>query len=218
MKILNLILFAFFTFNYSISQDHLVGVQFGKNLTSASAVNSPGQVPRDGISAGVSYEYVSKKKLSTEASLIYTQRGYKTGLPYMNEFGELADKNYKNNHNFDYISLPLKVGFKFGNKFFGLMNMGIVPAYLIQAQTVMPGFNDGEITKIQLTRQYNKFDVAGLVELGGGYKIQNRFVIFITTAYQHSFTTTSNLIYPAQNKMFHFGLTFSTGIKVKLGE
>ncbi len=211
-----LIFIAILITNTVISQNHLLGLQGGFNLTSVSFADFPGKVPRGGMVVGASYEFLTKKQFSLGVDILYAERGYKTGLPFMDEFGEVADKNFKTSFNYDYLSIPVKLGFKFGNNLYGFMNLGGVPSLMIDAKTIMPGFNGGENMEIDVKERVREIDLAAMIELGGGYKIKGAYWVFTSIAYQYSFTNVTDSNYFTADEMFHFGLTFSLGMKFTL--
>ena len=75
----------------------------------------------------------------------------------------------------------------FGTKLYGFTNIGVIPSLLIDAKTIMPVFlPDGYVfgnKTIDVTNRVSKFDFAGLIEIGGGYKFKGRYWLFTSFSY-----------------------------------
>lgn len=64
----------------------------------------------------------------------------------------------------------------------------------------------------------SKFDFGGLIELGCGYELTDKFELFSSLAYRKSLMTFSNANYFDTSKMRHYGYSISIGLKYKLNE
>lgn len=200
------------------AQNHLIGIQGGLNLANASTSNFPSQGYRKGVNAGLSYEYLLKEHFSIGADLLYTQRGFTSTIPFINSNGYITAPNSRSQFNYDYVSLPIKASYRLGEKFYGFVNLGIVPSILVNATTIVDNMNTGMSDNYDQTDRVNKFDLSGIAELGAGYKIQNRYWLFGSVGYQSSFISTTTEQYFAELQMFHYGFTFSLGVKYALGK
>ena len=69
---------------------------------------------------------------------------------------------------------------------------------------------------IDLTNNVTKFDLAGLLEIGGGYKFKKGYWLYSSIGYQQSFTTFSNSEYFANSKIRHNGINLTVGLKYAL--
>ncbi len=202
-------------------QNHLFGVKYGINQTNiTTSSNFVDQHDfRTGISAGLTYEYLFKKHFSLGADLIYNQRGFtfRNEIVFTDNLGNPASEKYITKFNYDYISVPIKAMYNIGNKFYGFTNIGVIPSILFDAKTTTSTFGtDGKLTgkrNFDVTSLVSKFDFAGLVEIGGGYKFKNGFWLYTSFAYQHSFTTITNSKYFSYSKIQHNGMTLTLGLK-----
>lgn len=151
---------------------------------------------------------------------MYSQRGFANSFSYTDNSGNSITDNEITKFNYDYVSLPLKAGLNFGSKVYNFASIGMVPSWLVNAKTTGPKFDaNGKLTGSEttdVTSRVSEFDLAGLVEIGGGYKIQNKYWLFTSATYQHSFTTITNADYFANNKIRHNGLTLAVGLKCAL--
>lgn len=197
------------------AQNHIIGIQGGLNVTDANGMDFPGQEPRSGIMSGISYEYQIKKHFSIGTDLKYEQRGYTAKLTFINSSGQITDKNLKSKFNFNYISLPIKASFKFGNTVYGFVNGGIVPAIVTDAKLIFHEKIDLN-APINYTKRIKPFDLGLLLEIGMGYKIKERYLIFAQLGYQNSVTNSSSEKFFASSTMYHYGLNGSFGFKFML--
>lgn len=200
-------------------QTHLFGIKGGINWTNITSSNFPnGNDYRTGITSGLTYEYVSQKHLSVGADIIYNQRGFSFTL--LDNLGNRTDSGPRAKFNYNYLSIPFKTGLSYGRKLYTFVNVGVVPSFLIDAKTISPKFDASGIIigseTIDVTSRVAKFDVAGLLEAGGGYKIANKYSVFIAFAYQHSLTSITNSEYFANSKIRHNGYSITVGLKRSL--
>ncbi len=202
-------------------QNHLIGVKGGANSTNiTSSIFLSQSESRTGLTAGLTYEFLFKKHFSIGVDLIYNQRGFTDDLVFTDNLGNPTGEKYKTKFNYDYISLPIKTGFNIGTKLFGFTNIGVIPSLLVDAKTIAPAFDtDGKFTKnetFDVTNRVSKFDFAGLVEIGGGYKLNGGYWLFTSFSYQYSLTTITNSNYFANNKIRHNGMNLTIGLKCTL--
>ena len=88
----------------------------------------------------------------------------------------------------EYYSLPLFVQYRFGNKIFGAVNAGLVGRYLDHAigkTTVNSNDTLINFCSTATANNYKKFDLAGLVELSGGYNFNGGHAISLTARLSH---------------------------------
>ena len=87
---------------------------------------------------------------------------------------------------------------------------------LINAETIIPTFENIDGETFDVTDKVKKIDFGGLIEIGGSYKFKERFLLFTSFAYQQSFTTITNEDYFSNGKAKHYGMTLSIGLKYAL--
>jgi hypothetical protein len=210
MKNLFLIILTLITFKVT-GQNNLLGVKVGSNCTNINSSNFSSQNnTKTGLSAGLTFEFLIQKHFSLGMDLIYNQLGFSDDILFTDNQGNITGEKNTTTFNYDYVSVPIKSGFTIGNKLYGFTNIGIVPSILINASTTM--LNE----KHDVTNRVSKFDFAGLVEIGGGYKFSGRYWLFTSFSYQQSFTTITNSNYFANRKITHYGMTFNLGLKYAL--
>jgi hypothetical protein len=202
-------------------QNHLIGVKVGANSTNITSTNFISETDsRSGLAAGLSYEFLIKRHFSIGADFIYNQRGVTYDMVFTDNIGNPTGEKYITKFNYDYVSLPIKVGFNIGTKLYGFTIIGVIPSLLVEAKTTTPTFDmDGNFTgnkTFNVTNRVSKFDFAGIAEIGGGYKFNNRFWLFTSFAYQHSVTTITNSEYFANSIIKHNGMALILGLKCAL--
>jgi len=220
MKIIFLFILTIATLKVT-GQNHLIGVKGSANSTNVVSSNFLSQTdPRTGLSAGLTYEFLIKKQFSIGVDLIYNQRGFTDDIVFTDNLGNPTSVKYTSKFNYDYVSLPLKSGFNIGNKLYGFTNIGLIPSLLIDAKMTIPSIDlDLNLTGekiLDVTNLVSKFDLAGLVEIGGGFKINGHYWLFASFSYQHSFTTITNSDYFANSKIRHNGMALTMGLKCAL--
>lgn len=174
-------------------QNHFIGLKSGLNLTN---INSPGflfeRQNRIGFNGGLTYEYQLNERFNLGIDLLYFQKGFRSDITFTDELGNMLE-TVTIKYNFDYVSLPIKGGYVFGDKIAGFINLGMIPSILINAKTIMPaaeGITEG-ITSNEI-ESLRKFELGGLVEVGANYKIKPDLILSTTIAYQNSITSIAN--------------------------
>ena len=204
-------------------QSHYIGAIGGINQTSITPYNIFHEHGyRTGISAGLTYNYIKSKNRSFGAALIFNQRGFTNDIVILDELWRETGERYSTRFNYDYVSIPIKATRYLGNRFFGFASIGLIPSFLIKAQTINPIIDrNRKLTESEtddVTNQVSKFDLAGLAEIGGGYKVQNRYWTYISLALQHSITTITNSSYFANTEIRHNGMTLYIGLQYRLSK
>jgi Outer membrane protein beta-barrel domain len=215
----SLLLCSFYTFTTS-GQNHFIGVKGGYGWMNASMNLFTETKTQPGFAAGLTYEFQTKKKISLGAELLYERRGFINEILFSDIQGNLTGEKYPTHYRYDYFSLPLKVGYTIGNKFFGFGNIGVCPAILSQASWKLPTFH-ADMTQrgdtiIYFTEKPSKFNIAGLAEIGCGYKISNHFSIATSFRFQYSFSSLTNDNYFKNYYIRHRGMILSLAIKYNL--
>lgn len=193
------------------AQNRLLGVKVGPSIMDISPNNfNPNKDPRSGAAVGLGYEVLLKGDFSIGAEAIYNQRGFVNNYIVKNGFGNPTGEIHSNKFNYDYISLPLKVGKYVGKKIFGFGHIGIVPSILIKDEIILEPV-------IGIPVNAGNFDLAGLAEIGGGYRMEKLW-FFASVNYLHSVTNTAitNTAFFGNADFKHKGMIFSLGLKYGL--
>lgn len=216
-------LFLFSCFSLTLAgQNYFIGLKGGYSWTNIATNVFSIHETQPGFSVGLTYDIVTKKKLSFGAEFLYDKRGYTNELIFTDVIGNPTGEKYSIPTHYNYFSFPLKFGYGGGSNFFGFTSIGVCPALLQKATITLPlfSYNFSDITHrgdstVVLTKP-SKFDISGLAEIGCGYKITNRFVGTISFRYQYSFTSLTNENYFKNYYINNYGMTLSLGMKYNL--
>jgi len=202
-----------------VGQTHFVGIKGSTNWTNITSNDSYNTSYRNGFSGGITYEYLLKTHFSLGADLIYNKQGFIENIDLMDEQGTVLDFD-KIYNNYDYLSIPIKAGYNIGNRLYYFANIGLIPSLLVNAKTVYNmDDSDGKVLDSfvrELPENVSKFDLAGLIEIGGGFKFKNRYWLYSSLGYQKSFTTITNSYSYSNRKIRNNGIYFSIGIKYSI--
>ncbi|WP_123776025.1 outer membrane beta-barrel protein [Brumimicrobium aurantiacum] len=198
-----------------LGQNHHVGLKGGVNWTNVRAKNSFENTKyKIGYTAGLSYQYQLKNNYHFGLDFIYAQKGFDDIIVFTDDFGNSTGTKYTSEFDYNYFSIPLKAGFSVGNKLSSFMNIGIVPSWLTSAVYRSPANKSSwEGVVLDVTDEVTKFDLGGLVEIGGSYTLFDQYIMYTTFGYQHSFTSFTNENYFNNTEVRHYGFGFSIGLK-----
>ncbi|WMJ72191.1 porin family protein [Cytophagaceae bacterium ABcell3] len=202
------------------AQNQFIGIKGGVNHTNVNFRDLDAQPNfRTGVSAGMTYEYLLTDRFSLGVDLIYNQRGYTEDIILTDWNGNMLIHDLIR-YNIDYASIPIKVGFNTGNKLYAFTNVGLIPSFLVSATLVEPRFTSqwGQVRttgtdRHNITSELANFDLAGFAELGAGYKYMNNYWLFTSFSYQTSFNSFANPKHHQGNRITHYGMTLSVGMK-----
>lgn len=222
MRNLFLLFFIFVAAINVNGQNHFIGVKGGLSWTTARGYSEDYKDDfRTKLTMGFTYDYFLKKHFSIGADLLYDQRGFAYADSPLT-YGDLFDQDFGRKllrmRNYNYISVPLKAGFNYGEKVFGFANICLVPSWLVYAENRSLILNpDGFISSSRtssITENAKKFDLGGLIEIGGGYKF-GRYWLYSSASYQHSFINIENYNIPGNPTLLH-GFKLNLGLKYAL--
>jgi hypothetical protein len=216
--------FSLFLIVLSVSlfgQNHFIGAKGGIAIVNVSDAlfNVPSM--RTSFTGGFSYEYQMKNNFLIGSDLLYIEKGYSTDITMTNDEG-ITQGTAAINFHFNYISLPLKAGYTFGNKLSGFVYVGLVPALLTNAYykgSDPNGILDdtGSFPKISAKEYTSKFELSALAEIGADYKISDSFLLTTAIASQYGITPVSNYE-NHENNMRNIGFFFTFGLKYALSQ
>ncbi|WP_372948421.1 outer membrane beta-barrel protein [Mariniphaga sp.] len=216
MKQILIILFIALT-TTAFGQTHIIGMQVGLNLTNISAneifYNSE---MRAGFTGGITYDLKLSDRYRIGVDVLYSQQGFSEKFSLVDEYGTYYGE-VNSEMNFDYMSIPIKIGYEIGNKIKIIPKIGMVPAFPVTAESIIPKLNDSKLVIGQETVDQmdyiSKFDFGGLIEIGIERALSEKLIICSALAYKHSLTTFSNIDYFGDHNLRHYGFSVSVGIK-----
>lgn len=195
-------------------QNILIGVKAGINQTNMYGESlSYKPVNKIGFSGGITTDYSLFKFLSIGVDVNYEQRGFNDTLfAHSIDEGQPQEK-FPFTESYNYISIPVKVSFIYGDNLYGFGSIGLVTSYLISAKkdgAAIPEYLQGYIGKFygDITKARSTIDFAGLAEVGLGYKFNNTYWLYTAFSIQKSFTTILE-----NGDIYHEGIGISLGVK-----
>ncbi len=220
MKTYLFFLLLFFAIQ-SFGQKHFVGIQGGLNTTKYSAKESLSNTKyRSGFIGGLNYEFESKQKFRFGIDALYSQDGFKSETALLDDYGNLTGGEGDIKYNYNYFSLPVKIGYAIGNDIKIIPRIGITPSLLSSAKVVVPQFNmNGEHTgnkSFDVKNDVKKFDIGGVIELGMESKLSKNILFSPIIAYKKSFTSFSGNDHFHDLDMKHYGFSITLAFKYQL--
>jgi hypothetical protein len=196
------------------SSKHYIGATLGLSLTNITASEHFNSNFKVGFNGGLIYAYQFHKNFFFSTGLEFQQRGFlmqyietdKDGFP-IGSFLEV--------HGYKYINTPLKLGMKSNGPVYVLGQIGLVPAFMVEAMKGTSKLNDPP--QVSVSANPIVFDLAAVTELGVGFNIKDKYHIYALLGYQQSFfTNRSN--YDTQNtvggqRVYHNGVYSTVGFK-----
>lgn len=203
------------------AQKNLFGVLGGINLTNISAKGIfTHRLPRTGIVAGISYDHLFKTKFSLGAKLLFQERGFHVNYHFTDDLGNPIDHIFTAKYHYNYLSIPLSIGYHGRQKFFSIAHIGLNPAILLSANTITPNYSSigssiGETT-YSVRKRVSPLDLSGIIEIGAGYRFMELYHLYVSASYQHSITDFSNKNYFSSFNLKHYGWSLNLGLKYNL--
>lgn len=222
MRQILIFLFIFIS-SVALGQKHLIGIQGGLNLTNfTSKEGFANTSTKTGFIGGITYDLMLTEKYVLEIDVLYSQRGVNNQFSIVDDYGQYAGQ-VETEMNYDYLSFPIKIGYKLGNKVKIIPKIGIVPATVIKAEITSPifGGNGGMVTgkeTIDHKDYVSKFDFGGIVEFGIETDLSENLIFCTNLNYKHSLTTFSNSDYFNGQDKRHYGFSVAVGLKYILNK
>jgi hypothetical protein len=139
MRQILIFLFIFIT-SVALGQKHLIGIQGGLNFTNfTSKEGFANKSTKTGFIGGITYDLMFTEKNVLEIDVLYSQRGVNDQFSIIDDYGQYSGQ-VETEMNYDYLSFPVKIGYKLGNKLKIIPKIGIVPAAIIKAEITSPTF------------------------------------------------------------------------------
>jgi len=197
-------------------QNHYLGFKIGSNFSNLSSSTDllKDSKNKTGLLAGISYQYELFKFLQLGADLQYSQKGYKLGVTFTDEVGNVIGEGDIVTA-MNYISIPIKAGVNFGKRLSVFANLGIVPSFLGSAKLTVPDYAQGE-SKSDINESVKDFDFGGLIEIGGSLKFLGRLQAFVNVSYEHSFTAFNEDPYFGDANLNLYGFGIAAGLQYAL--
>ena len=196
------------------SQKQLVGFKMGPGFTDAGGDLFKDTQNRIGLNIGFTYDYSLSDNLSLGSEILYSSRGFRDDFFAGSAQGDAKVTEF----NYDYIAVPIKISYSGKSRFYFFNSVGLVPAFLISAKTKVPAIGGSEARTVDVKDRVPAVNFAGLLEVGAGYALNDRYRVFTSFSGQISFFKFSSDEYFDDEIMRHYGFTFAAGIKYTIGK
>ena len=199
----------------AFGQNHFIGIKAGLKSTIATLEPDWENSFTKGFVGGLTYQYNIDQHFLFNGEFLYDERGYRSKTVFSHSIYPNEQDN-ETTYDYDYISLPLKFGYRTLGDFSGFLSVGVVPGYLIKAEhfyswVIGTGLETDDVTQI-----IQRFDFAGVLEVGCSYSIKPYCIFSLSFEYQHSFNSVSQEGYFETANVKNSGFSLSGGIKYAL--
>jgi hypothetical protein len=198
-----------------VSQSNLFGIKGGANWCNQTGnfFNNSEYIQR--FSFGLDYGFKFQNNLKIGGNILFSQTGFKDPFIFTNELDPFYVK-----FRYDYLSIPLKVGYEYGNKVFVYGNIGIATSLLLNANTTSPVFNENfeEVGRNEyvVTDKVAPIEFGGIIEIGFGYTFFQKIGVYVEGNFHHGFTSITTNDYFSGKTIFNYRASANLGIRYKL--
>ena len=216
----------FFCFLYITSvnvlraQSQLIGIKGG--LGPVLMTQDEGlHLARQGFALGLVYNYQTKSRFTYGAELLYERHGYGDDYIIVHSDGRL--EKYLALTNFNYITVPLLIGYTFGNKFYVKPSVGLSPGFLLTASSSYPTFQEPffdtayrkftGIKTVDIKNTVNTFNLSAMADITIGCHITGHLDQFLSVRFQGGLTSISR---DKTIPMWNNDTYFSFGVRYRL--
>ncbi len=171
-----------------------------------------------GLSFGAVYSLNFKNNINFDIGLGYDQKGYKDTVyaivdqdltpDYNSDYGMIEWK-------VDYISLPLLIGYNYGNKITVTPQIGVFASNLINGKVRYPVFEYDKLAGYEnssINKSIRPYDFGYLAALKLNYQISNTLHVFARSFYRESFFSFTSDEYDVNIDKRHYGMSLLVGV------
>lgn len=196
------------------------GVKAGMNISNVQAdLTSYNSKDLLGSSIGFTYDRVRMRFLTIGTELNFIQKGFGEEITLLDSLAQPVG-SFVNQRRISYVSIPLKLGVQFGNRFYIFGTAAIIPGLVYKAISEAPVFdNDGKVTSTDIDNikdEVSVLDLASQVEVGFGVT-RGRFKFYLSGAKLDSFINLLDNPSSVYN-LKSTGLIAAAGMKIEFGK
>lgn len=172
------------TLSYGQIKRFEVGVEGGLGPTFIRGNSKPPAYsdPKIGFTGGFTFQFNLPNIVSLRSGLSYDRKGASEKITETDNTGVITGE-FSVDRNFDYLTIPVLARISFGKRFKFFTNLGPYIGILLRQTTVIEehtGF-PGETTDD--THNFKRFDIGMSAGIGGGFPVNDRFMITIEARY-----------------------------------
>ena len=215
-----LIVFALYSLNL-FAQGNYIGINANAGLVNVNGVNNSSSKFLFVLNPSLSFQSISQNNFLFAIDLMYETKGNSYTQLKTDPNGATLNGTYTVKFRYNYIALPIKVGYHSGGKLFGIVAGGLNPSFFLNEYFYTPTFdannNQNGSKTIQITsnnsrEKMNVFDLAPFAEFGGGIKFNQKISLQSVFKFQYSLTSFN------QFNPHHYGISLSVGLKYCLSK
>lgn len=227
-KLVLLFIISIFAFSVKAQEDFLipiVGGNFSGMVFRGTDYDfEEHMMLKGGFIGGMKYQHQFDKPFLIEAGVLYNESGFILKdideLRFYKNHPEIFQQPFdKIDFKFNYVSMPLMFGYRFG--WFG-SNFSIAPKVGIQFSYLASSKIKYVYNCVESNDEFdtkNKFDLAEVIEVEFSWNWSKRVNFFLDLAQRYSFTNLNSgdeTILPEQLKMSNHQISLSLGLRIKL--
>lgn len=199
-------------------QSHYLGLKSGVSWCDQSGNFFKNTATIQRMLLGLNYGYKFNNDLKISGDLLFSQTGFKSPMTLTDEYGNpTAQDPVYTKFFYDYLSIPLKVGYEYGKNGFVYGNIGFTTSFLLNAKTTTPIINEKleEVGRNQfdVTKKVAPIEFGGEIEIGFGYTFLRKIGVYIEGNFHHGFTTISTKQYFPENTIFNYKASVILGLR-----
>jgi hypothetical protein len=216
MKTLSLIILLMSS--SAICAQQFFGMKAGLNSSNLTSIEPvPHFKDGQGLLQAVTYEYFFTSHFSVGADLMYNLRGF-SHLVKVRDYATYEVVVGRETYRYRYFSIPVKVGYTFGNRLFGFVSAGAMPSFFMEGTTTAPIFENNKVDYLTYisSRGVKKFELGAIGEVGAGISMR-RFRIYASVIVQEALTKSFEKRNTTLDDMRHQAIALTGGINCRVG-
>jgi hypothetical protein len=197
---------------------HIFATEGNENIFTTTLINlrNSSEKPKLGYSGGLCVVYRYNPKLSFQAGFNYANLGFKSEIAgFIGPVEEDFPLSAKYIDNFQYLEVPAKVNFIFGeNRLQYTIGAGLSSAYLMETKHTVVSYYADSTTREHNQNQdpYKPFNLFATLNVGLLYQLSNKWQLKLEPTFRYGLLKTSDT--PVSGRLYNFGL--SSGIYLTL--
>lgn len=199
------------------AQSHHISLSGGINYSTVNSLKDSGAFDlwKTGPSVGLNFETRFTKHFFLEAGLMYNERGAIQSIARFHGDRTTKDKRVALEFNNHYLSIPISVGVRTGNRIAPFTQFGTVFSRILSSKIVYPpdGLAGQDGLTIDRIDSHAVFDFTMMLRIGVIAEITNRLETFVSATFEHAIF---GLDIATGNQ--HMGFLGHVGIKYRIGK
>lgn len=193
------------------AQSYHIGLSGGINYSTLN--NAEFDLWKTGPSFGFNFEWRFTKHFFLEAGLMYNERGAVQSVNQFKGGGTPEDKRVAVEFYNHYLSFPISVGLRTGNKVALFGQFGTVFSRILSSRIVYPpgGLLGQEGLIIDRINLHSVFDLTVMLRVGVIAEVTNRFETFVSGTLEHGIFGLNTAVGQHMGFLGHVGIKYRVG-------